>query len=61
MAKRFHMQWVLLGEPSRNNQIGELSEGCFPGRASTRFAPAELLDGKPDVAERAALARRSPL
>ncbi|WP_437810122.1 hypothetical protein [Sorangium sp. So ce1078] len=43
-SKRFHMQCVLLGEPSRNNQLGERSEGCFPARADTRFAPAQLVD-----------------
>ncbi|AUX35805.1 uncharacterized protein SOCE836_080040 [Sorangium cellulosum] len=51
------MKRVLLGEPSRNNQLGELREGDFPGRASTRFAFAELLDGKPDVMKCAPLAR----
>ncbi|WP_437307969.1 hypothetical protein [Sorangium sp. So ce388] len=56
-TERFHMKRVLLGEPSRNNQFGELREGDFPGRASTRFAFAELLDGKPDVMECAPLAR----
>ncbi|WP_433935272.1 hypothetical protein AB3662_11285 [Sorangium cellulosum] len=60
-SKRFHMQRVLLGEPSRNNQLGELSEGCFPARAETRFAPAQLVDREPDITERGALARGSLL
>ncbi|WP_438026341.1 hypothetical protein [Sorangium sp. So ce233] len=52
---------ILLGQLSRNNALSELGEGGFPGGAGARFAPAQVIDREPDVAERSPLARSSLL
>ncbi|WP_437962251.1 hypothetical protein WME76_12455 [Sorangium sp. So ce119] len=52
---------ILLSQLSRNNPLGELGEGGFPGGAGARFAPAQVVDREPDVTERGSLARGSLL
>ncbi|AUX38844.1 uncharacterized protein SOCE26_002240 [Sorangium cellulosum] len=42
-SKRFHMQWVLLGEPSRNNQLGELPASSSPASAADFTGDAALV------------------
>ncbi|WP_437628209.1 hypothetical protein [Sorangium sp. So ce1151] len=52
---------VVLSKFARQHPLSKRGEGGLPGSAGARFALAQLLDGKPDVTERAALARSSLL